>query len=377
MRSKLKIIADENIPGLDIFKGLGSITCLPGRTMTADQLSDADVLLVRSVTRVDETLLRGSNIKFVGTATIGIDHLDIDFLNKKGIDWANAPGCNANSVSEYVLAALCHFHADGLDGLMGKKAGIVGYGNVGRLVANKLKMLGMQVTAYDPLLNRAMNLALQSLTHIFESDVLCVHAPLTTSGRFPSFHMVTKDHWIRLKPNACFISAGRGGVIPDSEISHMISQRPDVRTAIDVWENEPDIDWSLVNKVDIATPHIAGYSYDGKLAGTRMIYNALQAHLGNFHGSQLGKGETAMELDVSSVPAKHQIQFALKKVYDINADYERFKTILTKPMEHRSAFFDRYRKEYPQRRECSHFKLIGFSGDAIRRTQAMAFGFKF
>lgn len=372
---KLHIVADENIPALEMFDALGHVTRVPGRHMTSAQVAKADVLLVRSVTKVNAELLADSNVKFVGTATIGIDHLDTDFLNQQGIEWSSAPGCNANSVAEYVLSALCYFFPMGFDALIGKKAGIIGFGNVGKLVASKLRMLGMQVEAYDPLLNRAVYLPLQGLERVFDCDVLCIHAPLTEHGRFPSFHMITSRHWDHLRRDACLISAGRGGVIADTEIASLLVKRPDVRTAIDVWEHEPSINWDLAQAVNLATPHIAGYSYDGKVEGTRMIFQAMLMHFGRKYTHARRQTEARAVIDLKGVPSNMHIHYAIQCVYNIVADSERFKALLASPLEERSLLFDKLRKEYPIRRECSHYLLEGLSGDAKVRSQAMALGF--
>lgn len=373
--SPLRIVADENIPALEIFESLGPVIRLPGRTMSSVDVAEADVLLVRSVTKVNASLLSGSRVKFVGTATIGIDHLDTDYLNQQGIAWSNAPGCNANSVAEYVLSALCHFYRSGLDQLMGKKAGIVGFGNVGKLVATKLRMLGMQVEAYDPLLNRAMYSPLQSLERVFDADVLCIHAPLTEHGRFPSYHMIASRHWQHLRQGACLISAGRGGVVADDELAAMIIKRPDVRTAIDVWENEPSINWELAEQVTLATPHIAGYSYDGKVEGTHMIYQALLGHFDRRDRHRSPRHSQRQVIDLKGIPSHLQIHHAIQTVYNIASDSERFKALLKAPLHERASLFDALRKHYPVRRECSHYLLEGLSGDATLRSQAMALGF--
>lgn len=376
-RQPLNIVADENIPAIEMFASLGNITRVPGRNMSAEQLREADVLLVRSVTRVDEALLSNSKVQFVGTATIGIDHLNVDYLNRRGIEWSNAPGSNANSVAEYVLSALCHFHQEGLSALMGKKAGVVGFGNVGKAVAGKLRVLGMQVEAYDPLQKNTIHHPLYSLERVFDCDVLCIHAPLTRGTNFPSFHMITASHWQHLRPRACLISAGRGGVIADSEIAALRQQRTDVRMAIDVWENEPAINWALARDVDIATPHIAGYSYDGKVAGTRMIYEALCNHLGIHTPFSPKLFEARETIDVSGVPSRQQIHHAIQQVYNIEGDSFRFKSIDGNSTRECAQQFDQQRKNYPERRECSHYQLLGLSGDANVRSQALALGFTF
>ncbi len=372
----LNIVADENIPAIEMFESLGTITRVPGRDMSADQLRDADVLLVRSVTRVNEALLANSKVQFVGTATIGIDHLDVDYLNRRGIEWSNAPGSNANSVAEYVLSALCYFYQEGLAPLLGKKAGVVGFGNVGKVVASKLRMLGMKIEAYDPLIPMTVRNPLSSLSSVFDCDVLCVHAPLTRGTTYPSYHMIDARHWQLLRRNACLISAGRGGVIGDHEIAALHHNRPDVRMAIDVWENEPAINWALAREVDIATPHIAGYSYDGKVAGTVMIYEALCRHLNLPFPSKRRTKEAQEDIDIQGVHATKQLHTAIQHVYDLSRDSERFKAIEGDP-EQRAILFDLQRKNYPERRECSHYRLVGLAGNANLRSQALGLGFTF
>lgn len=372
---QLNIVADENMPGLERFASLGSLRRVEGRNLTADQLVDADILLVRSVTKVNRALLQGSRVQFVGTATIGIDHIDTDYLAGQGIGWSNAPGSNANSVAEYVLSVLCHFGSTGLEAWQGKKAGIVGFGLVGRQVCRKLESLGLKVCAYDPLLPQGSFPQLDSLEAVFDADLLCIHAPLTASGDHPSFHMVSAEQWRRLRPDACLISAGRGGVMADEEFVALLNERPDIRVAMDVWEGEPSIHWSLVPRVNIATPHIAGYSFDGKLAGTEMIYQACFAHFGLASASVITASSALDDIDVSAVDAGMQLSTAMLSVYDVMGDSARFKSLCEVPEAERATFFDHQRKHYPERRECSHYRLTGLSGGVKQREMAHALGF--
>lgn len=371
----LTIVADENMPGLERFTRLGTLRRVEGRGLTADQLVDADILLVRSVTKVNRALLQDSRVQFVGTATIGVDHIDADYLAEQGIGWSNAPGSNANSVAEYVLSVLCHFGTRGLEAWQGKKAGIVGFGLVGRQVCSKLETLGLKVCAYDPLLPKGSFPQLASLETVFDADVLCIHAPLTVSGDYPSQHMVSAELWRRLRPEACIISAGRGGVMADAEFLALLDERPDIRVAMDVWEAEPSIHWPLVPRVNIATPHIAGYSFDGKLAGTEMIYQACLAHFGLASVSASPSTSASENIDVSAVAEEMQLSQAMLSVYDVMVDSARFKSLCGEPEAVRAQRFDLQRKHYPERRECSHYRLTGLSGGVKQREMALALGF--
>ena len=371
----LTIVADENMPGLEMFARLGTLRRVEGRSMTAAAVADADILLVRSVTKVNRFLLQGSRVQFVGTATIGIDHLDTDYLESQGIGWSNAPGSNANSVAEYVLSVLCHYYPEGLQSLHGKKAGIVGFGLVGRQVCRKLETLGFNVHAYDPLLAPGSYPQLTCLERVFEADLLCIHAPLTTTGDFPSQHMIGAEQWRRLRPDACLISAGRGGVMADSEFTALLNERPDIYVAMDVWEGEPSINWSLAERVNIATPHIAGYSFDGKLAGTEMIYQACLAHFDLPIVSGALSSSLEEDIDMSAVDEEQQLSMAVLAVYDVLADSDRFKALCDAPITKRAKLFDAHRKHYPERRECSKYRLIGLRGDKKQREMALALGF--
>lgn len=274
---KLTIVADENILALeDYFGDLGTLIRVPGRTLSREQLMGADILLVRSVTRVDKQLLAGTPVRFVGSCTIGTDHLDTGWLERRGIAWSAAPGCNANSVVEYVFCALA---ALGLDwapwlGKEGRSFGIVGCGNVGGLLQKRLRVLDIPCAVYDPWLPD--NPDASDLDTVLRQDVICLHAPLVKKGPHPSFHMIGAEQLARIKDGAVLISAGRGAVVDNRALLALLCKGKRFTTVLDVWENEPDIDTALLDLVDMGTPHIAGYSLDGKLAGTAMIRKALE-----------------------------------------------------------------------------------------------------
>lgn len=358
------IVADENIPGLEAgFAALGSVTRVNGRALQRQQLEGADILLVRSVTRVDRELLEGSNIRFVGSATIGTDHLDTDYLDARGIAWANAPGSNANSVVEYVLSAFAR-----VDGLLekllaGGTVGIVGMGNVGSSLYRRLDAMGIHCLAYDPLLPAGSYPVLGELDRVLAADAVCLHAPLTRSGKYPSFHLVGQPELAKLKEGALLLNAGRGPVIDNAALSACLDLRPDLTVILDVWEHEPAIDLELLAKVFLATPHVAGYSLEGKLAGTQMIYQACCLALGQPVAPTVQGAEPAqlIELEVSGLEALQSVIFAS---YDIARDDQAMrKALAAVDGEQGAVAFDALRKHYPVRREFSHYRVA--SGDSL------------
>lgn len=361
----MKIVADENIPLVNAFFGhIGEVVCLPGRTMTAVDVRDADALIVRSVTKVNPALLEGSRVKFVGTCTIGVDHLDQAYLDAHGIRWSSAPGCNANSVVEFVYAALCHLDINWLP----VKFGIIGCGNVGGLLYKRLKAQGVDVRCYDPNLTLAQNPDLTSLDEVLACDVISMHTPLVTTGAHPSFHLLGCKELLQLKAGAVLINCGRGPVINNQALLDVLAERDDLRVVLDVWEPEPDISLELLNRVLLGSPHIAGYSYDGKLNGTEMIYQALCRHLDKTPQSSL----TALvpplahnQLHVDEKIVKHTSVFnivkaLIKQVYDIAADDARLRELATQAYAGEVVFgvgFDSLRKHYPVRREFHNYQV--------------------
>jgi erythronate-4-phosphate dehydrogenase len=361
----MRIVADENIPLVNAFFGhMGEVVCLPGRTMTAADVRDADALIVRSVTKVNPALLEGSKVKFVGTCTIGVDHLDQAYLDAHGIHWSSAPGCNANSVVEFVYATLCHLDINWLP----VKFGIIGCGNVGGLLYKRLKAQGVDVRCYDPNLTLAQNPDLTSLEEVLSCDVISMHTPLVTTGPHPSFHLLGRKELMQLKTGAVLINCGRGPVINNQALLDVFAERTDLRVVLDVWEPEPDISLELLNRVLLGSPHIAGYSYDGKLNGTEMIYQALCRHLDKSPQSSL----TALvpplannRLRIDKNIDKHNNIFNIAKelirqVYDISADDARLRALAAQAFAGEVVFgqgFDGLRKHYPIRREFHNYQV--------------------
>ncbi|WP_331350870.1 4-phosphoerythronate dehydrogenase [Cellvibrio sp. UBA7671] len=361
----MRIVADENIPLVNAFFGhMGEVVCLPGRTMTAADVRDADALIVRSVTKVNPALLEGSKVKFVGTCTIGVDHLDQAYLDAHGIKWSSAPGCNANSVVEFVYAALCHLDINWLP----VKFGIIGCGNVGGLLYKRLKAQGVDVRCYDPNLTLAQNPDLTSLEEVLACDVISMHTPLVTTGPHPSFHLLGRKELLQLKPDAVLINCGRGPVIDNQALLDVLTERNDLRAVLDVWEPEPDISLELLNHVLLGSPHIAGYSYDGKLNGTEMIYYALCRHLDKSPQSSLtalvpplASNQLRIDDDIDKDNNIFNIvKELIKQVYDIAADDARLRSLASQAFAGEVVFgqgFDGLRKHYPIRREFHNYQV--------------------
>jgi erythronate-4-phosphate dehydrogenase len=269
----MKILADRNMAGVaGIFAPLGEVELFDGRALTS--AAGADLLLVRSVTRVDEALLGGHRPRFIGSATSGIDHVDLAALNRLGIPFAYAPGSNADSVVDYVLSALCQADDCLARLLAGEPLGIIGYGHIGRRLHQRLARLGIVCRAYDPWLSRADSPILTALDALLECPAVCLHASLTRDAPWPSFHMLAAESLARLPESALLINAGRGELVATEELLALHDRRGDIAMALDVWEGEPAVAPALLDACRFGTAHIAGYSHDGKLRATWMLYRA-------------------------------------------------------------------------------------------------------
>ena len=374
----MKIIADENIPLVDEFFGhLGDIIRLPGRTMKSDDVRDADVLLVRSVTPVNEALIGASKLSFVGTCTIGVDHLDQDYLTQRGISWASAPGCNANSVVEYVYAALAHLDVDWLE----RRVGIIGCYNVGGFLHKRLMAPGVQCLCYDPFLTSADNPDLTTLDKVLDCDIVCLHTPLTTSGPYPTRHLLSDAELACLRPGTVLLNAGRGPVVDNAALLRRIQGSDDLQVVLDVWEPEPNISRELLDRVALGTPHIAGYSYDGKVTGTAMIYTALCEHLGveaEASLSELLPQVVDNRLKVTTADAWRAQRQLIPHAYAIAEDDQRLRDLARRAERGEENFaqgFDRLRKEYPVRREFGNYRLEFEPGTEVNAERLGALGF--
>lgn len=361
--SRLQIVADENIPlAHDFFQALGDVRLYPGRNLQANQVRDADVLIVRSVTQVNEALLQGSRVKFVGTCTIGTDHLDIDYLEHCGIAYHSAPGCNANSVVEYIFSVFARLRPDWRQ----RQVGIIGCGNVGGHLYRRLQALGLVVRCFDPFVSRDNITDLEDLEAVLTSDIICMHTPLTHDGPYPTKHLLGAQQLRQLKPGCLLINAGRGPAVDNQALKARLAQRDDITAVLDVWEPEPNLDIDLMAKVALASPHIAGYSFDGKVAGTAMIYRALCRHLGvnESLSAELLLAQDISEQKVITLRGASEsecINNAIIDAYDVGQDDQRMRESLLNIEDGGSgdfaSRFDGLRKHYPKRREFHCFSV--------------------
>jgi len=364
MKKLINLVAGENIPYIkDAFGNLGNLTFRPGRTMTSDDLQDTNILLIRSITRVDEALLKGTPVEFVGSASAGTDHIDEAYLQSRHIPFAAAGGSNANSVAEYVVASLLLLARRGGFPLKGKTIGIVGVGHIGKQVKKKVEALGMLPILNDPPLAETGQIDHRSLQETLSCDVVTLHTPFTTSGSYPTYHLLNADTFKHLKPSAIFINAARGEVVETQALLNTIKQNRIGPTVIDVWEDEPNINWDLFQAVTLGTPHIAGHSLDGKANGTSMIYTATCKHLGvdpTWDPLQSLPSPLEPEIRISPNQGSDEeiIGDAVEKMYDLEEDYQRMKELLAAQPEERPNLFDGLRKHYPVHREFHRTRLI-------------------
>jgi len=360
----MKIYADENMPYVkDFFAELGEVRLVNGRTLTADQIVDADVLLVRSVTKVNEQLLAKSpKLKFVGTATIGTDHIDQSYLQQRGIGFSSAPGCNAQSVVEYVLSSIFVLSEKYQWDLQQKTVGVVGVGNIGRLLVSALQALSIKVLCCDP--QRAA--AEPDFPHIpFEEllpqvDIVSFHVPLVKTGPDVTVDLLNSQTIKLLKPDCAVINACRGEVTNNADLLAEAQSGKKRPLVLDVWANEPEPDLRLIPYTDIASAHIAGHSVEGKARGTEMLYQAFCQQLGLSPAKTLAQvlpAPQVSELKINSYFGLLDVQNLSRLLYDVRRDDALFRFYMMQ--DKKTQGFDWLRKSYPPRREYSSVRLTG------------------
>ncbi len=354
----LTILADENIPHVRaVFSDLGTVSTFIGPHVPARDLAAADVLLVRSVTRVGAGLVTGSRIRFVGSATTGTDHVDTAALRRLGIAFDHAPGSNAESVVEYVIAAMLLVASRRRQALSGRTLGIVGCGNVGGLLAQRAPALGLRVLKCDPFLNASAASGYVSLESLLgASDIVSVHVPLTRGGPHPTHHMLDATTLRRLGKDAWLINTSRGPVVDGRALLACLKAGQLDVAVLDVWEKEPTPDVALLRACTLATPHIAGHSFDGKTAGTIMLYQAVLRHLGlqETRSSRMGLAASPDDdLQVWPPQAGSETDWlhgVVRQMYDLGADDKRMRRLAALPADCQADYFATMRRSYPARR---------------------------
>lgn len=348
----LKIIADENLALTDYyFADVADLEYHPGRKISREDVQDADALIVRSVTKVNEVLLANSVVSFVGSATIGTDHVDLEYLKSRNIPFANAPGCNAQAVAEYVVTAILTLRPQLIDAGTSFCLGIVGLGNVGKRLARLASRLNWRVIGCDPYVKLAgiENVSFGEL--LLQSNVVSLHVPLTKVGQHATYHLFDADAFAQLKIDTMLINSARGEVVSEeallADLAHSNRQ-----VVLDVFEHEPKISKNLLDQLAIATPHIAGYSLEGKARGTAMVHEAFCKHFGlaanKSFESQLPQVATIFD---SEQPLTVQLNQLLPQIYNIYVDDQAVRNCMNADSWVEAAEFDRLRKEYPLRRE--------------------------
>jgi len=390
----MKIICATNMPFvLEAFSTLGEARILEGRDISAADVRDAGILALRSTTQVNRALLEGSQVRFVGTATIGTDHLDLTYFQEAGIHWCFAPGCNANSVSEYITAALLTLGERHGITLEGKTIGVIGVGNVGSRVVRKARALGMRVLMNDPPRERLQKSGVRSQKGIepdeafvsldrilAESDIITVHVPLTKDGPDKTFHLADGNFFSRARKGLIFLNAARGAVVDTPALLKALDLGQVGHVVLDTWEGEPKYRTDMLARVDLGTPHIAGHSFEGKVMGTVMVYREACRFLGvpaTWSHEPLMPTTLVprVEIDAAGRPDEAVLREVVRKLYDIEADDRRLRDTAVADDALRAKAFDRLRKDYPERREFQYTTVHLKQGSSGLRAKFDGLGF--
>lgn len=372
----MKIVADDKIPFLrGVLEPYAEIVYLPGGSIRSDDLADADALLIRTRTKCTESLLNGTSIKFIGAATIGFDHIDIAWCSRNNIAWTNAPGCNSSSVQQYISAALLKLEDEHRFILKDKTIGIIGAGNVGSKVEKAARALGMNIMLNDP--PRARREGQKGFTDIGpllkESDIITLHVPLNIVGEDQTYHLFDDESFIKLRSAAWLINSSRGEVAETVALRRALSSGKLAGAILDVWENEPDIDQELMTSAHISTPHIAGYSTDGKANGTAMIVNSLCKHFGlplhNWYPHDIPDPDSPfITINCSGKSDSDILREAVVHTYDISEDDSNLRRT--------PSDFEKQRGDYHVRREFSAYTVELTGGTAKVSETLKKLGFR-
>ena len=372
----MKIVADDKIPFLKgALEAYAEVVYIPGKQINRDTLKDSDALLIRTRTKCTESLLKGTPVRFIGTATIGFDHIDTQYCNKNKIFWTNAPGANSSSVQQYIAAALLRISSENSFNLKDKTIGIIGVGNVGSKVEKFARSIGMNVLLNDPPRARMEgNKNFHSLNMVLaESDIVTVHVPLNVVGDDNTYHLFNEDSIRKIKKGAWFINSSRGEVADTNALKKILKSGRLGGAVIDVWENEPEIDPELMQLVFISTPHIAGYSTDGKANGTAMVVTSLSKYFNipseNWYPENVPLPDfPSFSINCKGKSEEEIIREAVFHTYNIDVDNSNLR--------HFPSDFERLRGEYQVRREFTSYSVKLMNGSEIIHKTLANLGFR-
>lgn len=372
MSRRSHIVIDDAIPFIEgVLEPYFQVSYMPGIDIRRQDIKNADALVVRTRTLCNASLLEQTPVRFVVTATIGTDHFDIPFLNEHGIHWMHAPGCNAGSVCQYVLAAIFEVLNQTKKPLAETTLGIVGVGHIGSRLYELVKALGIRCLLCDPPLSdqnqRNDFLPLEEILQ--QSDIVSLHVPLTQDGLYPTKHLISHSQIEKMASHAFLINSSRGPVVDNQALSFHLKEKRISGAILDVWEEEPNINTTLLSQVMIGTPHIAGYSQDGKANATTQVVRGL----GHFFEIEPLKN-FSLELESKTLDIEPEVEDDVqflrsiyKKIYDIERD-----SLLLK---NAPLFFESFRKNYPIRREAKAYKIKTTIKNQSRRIILQKLGF--
>lgn len=377
MGSKIKIAADSAIPFLKgALEPYADIIYLPAEAITRESAKDVDGLIIRTRTKCNEQLLAGTKIRIIATATIGFDHIDTAYCESQGIKWVNAPGCNSNSVKQYMASALLEIAKQKCIVLSNQTIGIIGVGNVGSKVEKLAKIFGMNILLNDPPRERKeKNQNFVSLDFLIaKSDIITFHVPLTYEGEDKTFHLADENLFERFSSEKIFINTSRGEIVKENELKKAIKAGKVIGVVLDVWENEPIIDNELLTLVDIATPHIAGYSIEGKANAAAACVNALNDFFSlglekDWYPKELPRPEKSnlIEINCNNKTNQDILYESVLSTYNIFEDDQRLRDSVQN--------FEKHRIDYIIRREFPFFKVKLYGADAHTINQHKELGF--
>lgn len=360
--------------GREIFSALGDVTCLPESAIDAAAVRDVDVLATRSKVKVNRALLEGSKVRFYGTATAGTDHMDIAWLDQAGLRWTAAPGCNANSVAEYIVCAILRDAVLRGIRLEGLTLAVIGVGQVGRRVVAKARALGLKTLLSDPPREDAEGSAGFSTVDAMlpQADIVTFHVPLTSGVKHPTAGMVDAAFFAKLKPGCLFLNASRGEIVDEDALLSALDRGTIRNMVLDVFDNEPDIREDVLARAELGSPHIAGHSYEGKLNGTVMVYEAACRFLGvepKLPPSALPRIE--VPVDAAGRRDEEVLHDIVRRAYDIERDDRILRagagTVAQRFQKHRGNYPDRF--EFP----CHHVQVTGGSASLLAKLKGLGF----